>query len=170
MVIRRPGHRAKIGQPPHIRSIELHRIDIRDHPALIESPPNDPLPIRRKKWPAIITGGSGGIGRACASAFAKAGANVVIASLPPDSIPPVVQEVEALGVEGLGLATDVSNAEQVKSMAELPEAVLADGSDWVPAHLLHCPLRGPTGVALGGMLFFRAQPLLPEALRCGRRK
>ena len=118
MVIRRPGHRAKIGQPPHIRSIELHRIDIRDHPALIESPPNDPLPIRRKKWPAIITGGSGGIGRACASAFAKAGANVVIASLPPDSIPPVVQEVEALGVEGLGLATDVSNAEQVKSMAD----------------------------------------------------
>ena len=67
---------------------------------------------------AIITGGSGGIGRACASAFAKAGANVVIASLPPDSIPPVVQEVEALGVEGLGLATDVSNAEQVKSMAD----------------------------------------------------
>ena len=67
---------------------------------------------------AIITGGSGGIGRACASAFAKAGANVVIASLPPDSIPPVVQEVEALGVKGLGLAIDVSNPEQVKSMVD----------------------------------------------------
>jgi 3-oxoacyl-[acyl-carrier protein] reductase len=67
---------------------------------------------------AIITGGSGGIGRACASAFAKAGANVVIASLPPDSIPPVVQEVEALGVKSLGLAIDVSNAEQVKSMVD----------------------------------------------------
>jgi NAD(P)-dependent dehydrogenase (short-subunit alcohol dehydrogenase family) len=67
---------------------------------------------------AIITGGSGGIGRACACAFAKAGANVVIASLPPDSIPPVVQEVEALGVKSLGLAIDVSNAEQVKSMVD----------------------------------------------------
>ena len=67
---------------------------------------------------AIITGGSGGIGRACVSAFAKAGANVVVASLPPDSIPPVVQEVEALGAVGLGLTVDVSNAEQVKSMVD----------------------------------------------------
>jgi NAD(P)-dependent dehydrogenase (short-subunit alcohol dehydrogenase family) len=67
---------------------------------------------------AIITGGSGGIGRACAFAFAKAGANVVIASLPPDSIPPVMEEVEALGVKGLGLSIDVSSAEQVKSMVD----------------------------------------------------
>jgi NAD(P)-dependent dehydrogenase (short-subunit alcohol dehydrogenase family) len=67
---------------------------------------------------AIITGGSGGIGRACASAFAKAGANIVIASLPPDSIPPVVEEVVALGAQGLGLAIDVSDAEQVKSMVD----------------------------------------------------
>jgi NAD(P)-dependent dehydrogenase (short-subunit alcohol dehydrogenase family) len=48
----------------------------------------------------------------------RPGANVVIASLPPDSIPPVVQEVEALGVAGLGLTVDVSNAEQVKSMVD----------------------------------------------------
>jgi NAD(P)-dependent dehydrogenase (short-subunit alcohol dehydrogenase family) len=66
----------------------------------------------------IITGGSGGIGKACASAFAKAGADIVIASLPPDSVPPVVQEVEALGVKGLGLAIDVSNAKQVESMVD----------------------------------------------------
>jgi 7-alpha-hydroxysteroid dehydrogenase len=67
---------------------------------------------------AIITGGSGGIGSACAVAFAKVGANVVIASLPPDSIPPVIQEVETLGVRSLGLAVDVSNAEQAKSMVD----------------------------------------------------
>lgn len=64
---------------------------------------------------AIITGG---IGRACALAFAKAGANIVIASLPPDSIPPVVREVEALGVKALGLAVDVSDEAQVKSLVE----------------------------------------------------
>jgi NAD(P)-dependent dehydrogenase (short-subunit alcohol dehydrogenase family) len=67
---------------------------------------------------AIITGGSGGIGSACALAFAKAGANVVIASLPPDSIPPVIQELETQGVKSLGLAVDVSNAEQAKSMVD----------------------------------------------------
>ena len=67
---------------------------------------------------AIITGGSGGIGRACAVAFAKAGANVSIASLPPDSIPPVVDEVKTLGVQSLGLAVDVSNTDQVTSMVQ----------------------------------------------------
>lgn len=67
---------------------------------------------------AIITGGSGGIGRACAVAFAKAGANIVIASLPPESIPPVVQEIESIGVKGLGLAVDVSDEAQVKSLAD----------------------------------------------------
>jgi NAD(P)-dependent dehydrogenase (short-subunit alcohol dehydrogenase family) len=67
---------------------------------------------------AIITGGSGGIGRACAMAFANAGAQVVIASLPPDSIAPVVQEVERIGVKALGIAVDVTDADQVKDMIE----------------------------------------------------
>ena len=40
----------------------------------------------------IVTGGSGGIGRGCVRVFARAGANVVVASLPSESIPPVVAE------------------------------------------------------------------------------
>lgn len=67
---------------------------------------------------AIVTGGSGGIGRACCLAFAKAGANIVVASLPADSIPPVVQEMEALGVKALGIAVDVTDEAKVKSMVE----------------------------------------------------
>jgi 3-oxoacyl-[acyl-carrier protein] reductase len=67
---------------------------------------------------AIITGGSGGIGSACAIAFAKAGANVVIASLPPESILPVANHVESLGARAFGVAVDVTNAEQVKSLVE----------------------------------------------------
>jgi len=41
---------------------------------------------------------------------------------------------------------------------ELPEAIVADGTDWSPSHILHCPLRSPSGTPLGGILFFRAQP------------
>lgn len=65
----------------------------------------------------IITGGSGGIGRGCVRVFALAGANVVIASLPADSIPPVVAEATSLGVEALGLAVDVTDEAQVDELA-----------------------------------------------------
>jgi multidrug efflux pump subunit AcrA (membrane-fusion protein) len=44
------------------------------------------------------------------------------------------------------------------TLAELSEALVADGSEWAPAHLLHCPLRGPGAIELGGLLFFRAEP------------
>ncbi|MGE5641336.1 MAG: efflux RND transporter periplasmic adaptor subunit [Clostridia bacterium] len=56
------------------------------------------------------------------------------------------------------ITPDAFETAQEKTAAELPEGVVADGEDWVPANLLHCPLRAPTGVALGGILFFRAQP------------
>lgn len=46
----------------------------------------------------------------------------------------------------------------VLSADALPEAVAADGADWCPAHLLHCPLRAPDGETLGGLLFFRSRP------------
>ena len=79
---------------------------------------------------AIITGGSGGIGRACAIVFAKAGCAVVIASLPPDSVPPVVQEVEALGPRGLGVAVDVTDADAVRSLVDQTLASLAVSMYW----------------------------------------
>ena len=65
---------------------------------------------------AIITGGSGGIGRGCARAFARAGSNVVIASVPPEEIPPAVAEVESYGAAALGVVADVSNASQVADL------------------------------------------------------
>jgi NAD(P)-dependent dehydrogenase (short-subunit alcohol dehydrogenase family) len=67
---------------------------------------------------AVITGGSGAIGRGCARAFARAGASVVIASVPPEEIPPAVAEVEALGSRALGIAVDVTNAAHVAEMVE----------------------------------------------------
>ena len=43
-------------------------------------------------------------------------------------------------------------------LADLPEPLAADGAEWFPGYLLHCPVRGPGGSALGGLLFFRAEP------------
>lgn len=65
---------------------------------------------------AIVTGGSGGIGSSCARVFALAGANIVIAGLPADSIQPAVSAVESLGVQVLGLSVDVTDAAQVDEM------------------------------------------------------
>ena len=65
---------------------------------------------------AIITGCSGGIGRGCARAFDRAGSNVVIASVPPEEIPPAVAEVESYGAAALGVVADVSNAGQVADL------------------------------------------------------
>jgi hypothetical protein len=56
-----------------------------------------------------------------------------------------------------GITPDPFEAAKVMAAADLPEALAADAEDWCPAHLLHCPLRGASGEALGGILFFRAE-------------
>lgn len=45
----------------------------------------------------------------------------------------------------------------VQALADLPAEVAAEGAEWFPGHLLHCPVRAPAGAALGGMLFFRPE-------------
>ena len=44
------------------------------------------------------------------------------------------------------------------TLADLPETVAADGVEWFPGVLLHCPVCRPDGIAFGGMLFFRVEP------------
>ena len=56
------------------------------------------------------------------------------------------------------ITPDAFDSARAWKIEELPEAVVTDGAEWCPAHLLHCPLRGPTGAPLGGMLFLRAAP------------
>ncbi|MEE8517882.1 MAG: glucose 1-dehydrogenase [Dehalococcoidia bacterium] len=67
---------------------------------------------------AIVTGGSGGIGGAVARAMADAGANIVVVGVPAESIPPAVKEIEARGVQALGVAANVANADEVERMVE----------------------------------------------------
>ncbi len=63
----------------------------------------------------FLTGGSCGIGRDCARAYAAAGANVVIVAIDREGIESVAAE---LGSEHLGIACDVTSDDQVKAAIE----------------------------------------------------
>lgn len=65
----------------------------------------------------LITGGSGGIGRAAALAYAKAGVGaVVLAARRREALDEVAREVEAMGVRALPIVCDVTRAEDVTAL------------------------------------------------------
>ncbi len=74
---------------------------------------------------AIITGAGRGIGRATAKLFAAEGAKVAVLSRTKANVDAVVADIEAEGGTALGIAVDVSDAEQIKS------AIDTVASTWV---------------------------------------
>lgn len=66
----------------------------------------------------LVTGGTSGIGRAMAHAFARAGASVVIAARTPVDGAEVVARIEADGGTALFVQTDVGEPEQVEHLVE----------------------------------------------------
>ena len=67
---------------------------------------------------AIVTGGGVGIGKSIAIEFARAGADVVIASRKLDHLEPVAAEIRALGRRGFPVAMDVRQEDQVQALVE----------------------------------------------------
>src|SRR2546426_6375486 len=75
---------------------------------------------------ALVTGASGGVGRALALALAEAGADVACAARATDSSPlklpgtidATAREVEARGRRGLAVPTDLSKPAEVEAMVE----------------------------------------------------
>jgi len=67
---------------------------------------------------AIITGGGTGIGRGIALAFAKAGADVVVASRKLANLEKVAEEVRSLGRRSLAVPADITNKVDVDNMVQ----------------------------------------------------
>jgi NAD(P)-dependent dehydrogenase (short-subunit alcohol dehydrogenase family) len=67
---------------------------------------------------ALITGGSSGIGRAAALAFAEQGACVVVASRRAEESEETVRLIVAAGGDALFVKTDVAHAEQVAALVD----------------------------------------------------
>lgn len=65
---------------------------------------------------ALITGGSRGIGRAIALAFAEAGAHIALAARDQERLTGVKQEIEAMGQRCLIVPTDMASDEEVKRL------------------------------------------------------
>ena len=65
---------------------------------------------------AVITGGSGGIGRGIAQRFLEAGMRVVLADLDVDGLKDAEQQLGAYG-SVIGVPTDVSKREHVEVLA-----------------------------------------------------
>ena len=62
---------------------------------------------------ALITGGSRGIGRATAIGFAKAGADVVVASRKLPDLEKVADEIKGLGRKTLAVSTHIGRMDQI---------------------------------------------------------
>ena len=67
---------------------------------------------------ALVTGGAVGIGRACAIALARAGADVAIVDIDGASAAATVAELETLGSRSMHVVCDVSDEQQVAAMLE----------------------------------------------------
>ena len=69
----------------------------------------------------VITGGAGGIGAAMARIFAKQGAKIVLSDLNLSTAEAIAKEID-----GIAIACDVSNEEQVRKLINLAEAHFGD--------------------------------------------
>ena len=95
----------------------------------------DSTPMQRsqefRNLSVVITGGSSGIGRATALAFAARGASIVLAARRDDILHEVAKECAALGGMAFVVPTDVTDPNAVISLATQAEQTLGRIDVWI---------------------------------------
>ncbi len=97
---------------------------------------------------SIVTGGGRGLGRQIALAYVEAGAKVVVCSRKVEACEEVVKEIEEMGGEGLALACNVADPndvqhvveETIKRFGKIDILVNNSGASW-GAPVLEMPLE-----------------------------
>lgn len=79
----------------------------------------------------VVTGGTAGVGRAAARAFAREGANVAVVARGRERLDATVAELESLGVRSVAIEADVADAERVDEAASKIEDELGQIDVWV---------------------------------------
>jgi nucleoside-diphosphate-sugar epimerase len=85
----------------------------------------------REPQVVVVTGASGGIGRATAHAFARRGGRVGLVARGREGLEEAAREVRSLGGQALVIPTDVADHEQVEAAAAAVEEQFGEIDAWV---------------------------------------
>jgi len=93
---------------------------------------------------ALITGAAGGLGQAIALAFARQGADLVLADRDGAASEAVAARCRALGVQATALSADLADARQAQALADQALAV----SGRIDTLVCNAGMQGPAGPLL----------------------